>query len=377
MTAIRIGFPLAVLALAQVVSVAQQERDAYLGAYQSWRQADPTLERDAASTGAALGARADKVAAEAAKYYASRKTYLDAQHTAMEQRASAIEALPVAADFTILPVNFAATQGAIVAASINTIAAEPDRMIQRLRQSLELERSALIALNTALEDGQKSLEAVQRSSTAAEQARARLAERYKSLAADFQQDALKTVEAGNSWATYYRALSDAASSAVTRGPALSSVVGPLRAPGVARPPAAGEPGSQPLSPPLPPRAPSITPLPLYRYTGEWNYPSIGAQFHGTQPQSVDLAVREDGGQAKGTMVVRFQVPPGGVIDASMRFTFEGPFQQTRNQSFPLVTNTGARGTLELTPTSVFNMLQVAYKIEGNPPRQGDFLVVKK
>ncbi len=373
MTAGRIGLPLAVLALAQVASVAQQERDAHLGAYQSWRQADPTLERDAASAGAALGARADRVAGEAAKYYASHKTYLDAQRTALEQRASAIEALPVAADFAALPVNFAATQGAIVSASINTIAAEPDRVIQRLRQSLELERSALTALSTALDETRKSLEAVKRSSTTGEQARARLAEHYKSLAADFQRDALQTTEAGTSWASYYRALAEASSSAVTHGPALSSVIAPLRAPGATPPPAAREAGS----PPLLPRAPSITPLPLYRYTGEWNYPSIGAQFHGTQPQSVDLAVREDGGQAKGTMVVRFQVPPGGVIDSSMRFTFEGPFQQTRNQSFPLVTSTGAKGTIELTPTSVFNMLQVAYKIEANPPRQGDFLVVKK
>ncbi len=151
----------------------------------------------------------------------------------------------------------------------------------------------------------------------------------------------------------------------------------LRAPGVTLPPAAREAGSQPLSPPLPPRPPSITPLPLYRYTGEWNYPSVGAQFHGTQPASVDLSGREENGQAKGTMVVRFQVPPGGVVDSSMRFTFEGPFQNARSQSFPFITSTGASGTVELSPTSVFNMLQVAYKFEANPPRVGDFLVVKK
>lgn len=367
------GLPVTLLALAQVAGVAQQEREAYRSAYQSWRQADPNLERDAASAGPALGARADKVAAEAAKYHAARKTYMDAQRTALEQKSSTIDALPVAADFPALPMNFAAAQGAIVTASISTIAAEPDRVIQRLRQSLELERSALAALNTAMEDSQKSLEAVKRSSAATEQARAGLAERYKSLATDFQQDALQTGEAGNLWANYYRALSETARSAVTRGPTLSSVVAPLRAPSAAPQPAA----SEPASPPPPARTPGITPLPLYRYVGEWNYPSIGAQFHGTQPSSVELTVRDESGQAKGTLVVRFQVPPGGVIDSSMRFTFEGPFQSTRTQSFPFVTSTGVKGAIELSPTSVFNMLQVAYKIDANPPRVGDFLVVKK
>ncbi|MSV36303.1 MAG: hypothetical protein EXQ47_12005 [Bryobacterales bacterium] len=147
----------------------------------------------------------------------------------------------------------------------------------------------------------------------------------------------------------------------------------MRAP--RNPPAAGAVETSSPAPVV--RTPASAPLPLYRYTGEWNYPSVGAQFHGTQPVSVELAVREENGQAKGTMVVRFQVPPGGVVDPSMRFTFEGPFQQSRNQSFPLLTSTGAKGTVELTPTTVFNMLQVAYKIETNPPRQGDFLVVKK
>src|SRR5512140_2706169 len=84
---------LGLLALVQAVSVAQQERDAYRQAYQNWRQADPNLERDAAAGGAALGARADKVAAEAAKYFAARKAYLDAQRTAAEQKSSAIEPL--------------------------------------------------------------------------------------------------------------------------------------------------------------------------------------------------------------------------------------------------------------------------------------------
>jgi hypothetical protein len=363
---------LALLASAQEVSVAQQERDAYRDAYQDWRQADPNLERDAAGGGAALGARADKVAAEAAKYFAARKTYLEAQRTAAELKASAIEAV-VTAEFGTLPVNYAATQATSISASITAIAAEPDRLIQRLRQSLEQERNALTALNIALNDSQKGLEAIKRSSVAAEQMRVKIAERFKTLAEDLQQGALQIGEAGNSWASYYRALSEASRGAIARGPLLSTVIGPVRAPSNA--PAAGAVETSSPAPAV--RPPPATALPLYRYTGEWNYPAVGALFHGPQPQSVDMAVREESGQAKGTIVVRFQVPPGGVIDPSLRFTFEGPFQPSRNQSFPLVTGTGVKGTVELTPTSVFNMLQVAYQIETNPPRQGDFLVVKK
>lgn len=183
---------LALLAWAPAVSIAQQERDAYPEAYQNWRQADPNLERDAASGGAALGARADKVAAEAAKYFAARKTYLETQRTAAEQKASAIEAL-VTAEFGTLPVNYAATQATAISAGITAIATEPDPVIQRLRQSLEQERNALTALNSALNDRQKGLEAIKRSSVAAEQARVKIAGQYKTLAGDLQQGALQIV----------------------------------------------------------------------------------------------------------------------------------------------------------------------------------------
>ena len=72
-----------------------------------------------------------------------------------------------------------------------------------------------------------------------------------------------------------------------------------------------------------------------------------------------------------------QVPPGGTIESSVRINFEGPFQNTRNQSFAMTGANGAKGTIELIPGSVFNMLEVNYRFEGAPPRQGDFLVVKK
>src|SRR3979409_274901 len=54
-----------------------ESRDGLQDAYQNWRQTDPTLERDATSAVATLGARADKVSAEGAKYFALRKSYLE------------------------------------------------------------------------------------------------------------------------------------------------------------------------------------------------------------------------------------------------------------------------------------------------------------
>ena len=370
----RSGTFLTVLALAAPL-LAQDDRGPYRDAYKSWQQADPTLERDAATGGATLGARADKAAAEAAKYHAARQAYLEAQRVNAEQKASTIDALPLKAAFDALPLSYTNTQIANIGTSVNAIAADPDRAIQRLRQSLEQERSALTALNSALNDSQRSLDAIKRSSAAAEQARVKLMGHYNTLAADLQHSATQTAAAGTAWAAYYRTLSEVARNEVARGPALPTVTTPVRAPSVAPPRAAS--ASAPGAPAAAAARTPVTPLPLFRYTGEWNYPTVAAQYHGTQPESVDMLVREENGLAKGTLLVRFQVPPGGVIEPSMRINFEGPFQNTRNQSFPMTAANGAKGTLELVPGSVFNMLQVNYKFEGSQARQGDFLVVKK
>src|SRR5258707_13478617 len=73
-------------------------RGAVQEAYRSWRQADPALERDATSTIATLGARADKVSSEGAKYFALRKTYLESLVMDASRQASALEAVNIAPD---------------------------------------------------------------------------------------------------------------------------------------------------------------------------------------------------------------------------------------------------------------------------------------
>src|SRR4051812_37138491 len=132
-----------------MLAIAQQERNAYRDAYRAWRTADPDLERDAATGGATIGARADKVAAQAAKYYAARKVFLDGLKAAEEKKAAAIAPEPIRAAADPVPANYAAAQSTTIAASIETIANDPDKAIQQLRQALEAEHTALTSLSAA------------------------------------------------------------------------------------------------------------------------------------------------------------------------------------------------------------------------------------
>lgn len=367
----------AAAALAQDGAGTQPDRAAYQAAYRDWRAADPNLERDSATAGATLGARADPVAAEAAKYFGARKAYLDALAADAGQRAAALEAVPAPPAFEGNPSGYAASQRATIAASIDAIANDPDRAIQRLRQSLERERAALLALSSALADTQNATGLVERTGANAEQARGKVAQHYRTLAAGLEQTALATGQEGTRWADYYRALSEGA-----RASAVESAEVPVAAPTVAR--MTPEPAPAAISNPAPAaRIRSVTALPLSRYLGSWIYPTVGAQYHGAEPESVDMTVRENNGQAKGSLSVRFRLSASRSADAVVRFDFEGAFQSTRDQSFPLMTASGAKGTVELIPGSAFNLLEVSFTVEGRPGdkpgviRQGNFLLIKK
>jgi hypothetical protein len=418
---------LVTVAFAQTAAVNQPDRTFYQAAFRAWRAADPDLERDTASGDATLGARADRVAAEAAKYFVARKGYLDALETDTERKAVAVEPSLAPSQFESNPASIAEAQSKMITASINAVANDPDRAIQRLRQALERERTALALLSSALNDTQTGRENVERASAAAEQSRGAVVQHYRTLSANLKQAAIQTQEAGPMWADYYRALSDGArgvpsrevappvtsaapesapavsrpAPSVTAAPAVVSSAVPTTAPAVSQPVAPEptttvNPTPAPASDPAPASAPApapsvasssasttprlpITPVPLSRYVGAWVYPTVGAQYHGPEPESVDMIVREDNGRAKGTLVVRFRVAQGGPIEPVVRFDFEGPFQSTRNQSFPLVTSKGATGNVELLPGNAFNLLEVSFSAEDRPGtiRQGNFLLIKK
>jgi hypothetical protein len=343
-------------------ALAQQGREAQQQARQNWRQTDPNLERDAATAGATLGARADKAAAEAAKYFAARKAYLESLAADAGQRASAVDALNVAPETAPNMETYLGGQTTTLGASIETIARDPDRGIQQLRQALERERAAVAALSAGSKDVQKAQEAVAQAASSAEQARVQTLELYQKLAASLKQSAQITEQSGTAWASYFRSLSDAARSAAV--PMTSSAPGPA-SPVAVVPPAAV--------------ARNIPLVPLSRYVGAWTYPTVGAHYHGAQPLSAELVVREENGRAGGTLSARFKLPPGNAGDPEVRFDFEGTFQGSRDQRFAVTTSDGAKGTLELIPGPAFNLLEVNFSTDAKPGmvRQANFLLVKK
>jgi hypothetical protein len=345
-----------------------QVRDALQEAYRNWRQTDPGLERDATSAGATLGARADKAAAEAAKYFAARKAYLDNLASDANRKASVIEAVNLAPETAAGLEAYLGAQRTILESSARTISRDSDPGIQPLLQAFDRERSALAALSAAIRDMRKTEDALASSSAAAEQGRAQTAEHYQKLAASFQQSAQLVEESGNAWAMYYRSLSSAARSA----PAPVTSAAPVRAPNSAEAGTATVPNSAP-APSGPP------PIPLSRYVGSWTYGIVGSNFHGVEPQLVEMELRSENGRIHGTLFARFKLPPGGPTDPIVRFSFEGPFENSRTQKFPITTSNGAPGIVELLPGPAFNLLEVNFSTYDKPGmvRQGNFLLMKK
>jgi hypothetical protein len=343
-------------------------------AYRHWRETDPNLERDATSAGATLGARADKVAAEAAKYFSLRKDYLESRAADARRAAALLEPVTLSAEPPPSLERFLSVQDTILRSSIDTVVHDPDRAIQQLRASLERERAAVGAIATALKDSQKSQEAAAQTSRAAEEARKKTAEDYQKLAAGLDESQQLVEKSGAAWAGYYRALSDAARRA--ESPVTSS--GPPL-PAAGREPAAVTPAPSNSAAASTPPARSTPPVPLARYVGAWTYPTLGAHYHGAQPESADLVVREQNGQASGSLSARFRLPPGSTENPLVRFDFSGTFGSTRAQRFAVTTASGATGTLELIPGPAFNLLEVNFSIADKPGtiHQGNFLLIKQ
>ena len=336
-------------------------------AYRHWRETDPNLESDATPAGATLGARADKVAAEAAKYFSLRKDYLEGRAADARRGVSVLEPVNVALDALPNLDRFLSSQDTLLKSTIDTVARDPDRAVQQLRASLERERAAIAAIGTALKDSQRSQEAAAQTSRAADVPRAKASEEYQKLAASLQESEQLTDKSGDAWAAYYRALSDAARGATapvsSAGPALPST-GPELATSNAVPAPAARP---------------VPPVPLVRYVGAWIYPTVGAHYHGMQPESAELVVREENGQASGTLTARFKLDAGSTDNPVLRFDFAGAFGGTRAQKFAVTTANGATGTLELIPGPAFNLLEVNFNTGDQPGtiHQGNFLLIKK
>ena len=342
----------AALALTLLAAVS---RDPYRDAYKAWRQADPTLERDAASAGPALAADIDRVSNEATKYSAARSVFLAQSAAEQEHRLAFLNQERAATPLTDpVPAQIVTSEMAAVRHSLETYGNDPDPGIRRVRNMLERENLALVALGSILADSQKTADQARSASVSEQQARGKALGQMRDASAAFNQQITETNQEGAAWADYYRLLSDA-----TRG----TVPAPVTPPSL--PPA--EP--KPLSSALPS-------LPLARYTGVWVFPAVNGLFHGPQPEFADLVIHEENGRASGTLFARFKVSSG---DPVIRFDFSGEFQKTRNQLFNLETSDGAKGTIELIPGPAFNLLEVNFQTEQKPGKitQANAVLVKK
>jgi hypothetical protein len=351
---------LAALLLAAMTLWAQSGREAYRNAYRAWREADPSLEHDAATGGAQFGVRADRIAAEAGKYCEERRAFLDRFARESEQKLAWLEtptgappALPAAAG------EFLTGQAAAVRRGIDTLAKDPDSGIQQVRNMLERENVALSVLGAAIATRQTAAAQLDLATAAMDSARLKALDLNRAFAAGTKLTGQGAAAEAPAWGEYYRTLSEEARGAPTTGP-VSSVI----------PSRPADPG--------PRSAPSITPLPLVRYTGDWMFPQKG-MYHGTQPESVDLVVREDNGRCNGTMEGRFILPPGGAGDPVLRFEFSGEFKNSARQSFPLTTSDGATGTIDLIPGGAFNLLEINVQIAASPGKvqQANVVLIKK
>jgi len=348
-----------------VLCLAQRTRDDYRAAYNAWRQTDPNLEGEASAGGGPVAQRADRMAAEAAKFAAARKAFLEDTLADQSKRIAWLEnaaagAEPAAAN-TKPDAQFIAAETARVARTINTFANDPDKGIQQLRLALARERAALDALGQAVVERQKSADAADLATDAIAQARAKSLEQSRAMLEGLKDAAAQTGQEAEAWAEYYRKLGEGAQGAatpITQAP-----------PGV--PPAN-------LANPAP-APPTVTPMPLARYVGAWTFPQSNGLYHGSQPEFIDVLVYEDNGRAAGTVFGRFKLPPGSTADPVLRFDFAGNFQPTRNQVFNLVTSDGTKGTVELIPGPAFNLLEVNFQTEPKPGkiRQADVVLVKK
>jgi hypothetical protein len=357
-----------------------ESRDGYRAAYKSWREADPTLERDAGTAGEALAPRTAKAADAAAAYAAARSAFLrDRSDRHAENlrwlRESEGQTLP---DLSPAPdlIRFVNREINAVNAGASAFANDPDRAIQQLRQAFERERTALEALQAAVTDRQNAEEKVARTALAVEQARGKALEQYPLLAAALAQSAELIKQEATAWAAYYPALADASrmpALPVSTAPGSNTPVSSVPASNVQSDAARIIASTDPA-----PRAPSITTLPLSRYVGIWGY-QAGGLFHGTEPEVVDVVVHEENGHAMGTVYARFKLPKGSTGDPVLRFNFSGDFRATRNQTFALETSEGAKGTIDLIPAGPFNVLEVNFETEVKPGKihQGDMLLVKQ
>ena len=384
---------------------AQSGRDAYRDAFKTWRQADPNLELDAA-TSPDLSQRTGPAAAAAARYAVARAAYLRNSGAQASQSLQGLNTrlnpdadLAPAVDMQKLVAQFTSQ----VSMQISTYADEADPALQPVRQALTKERAALVALSGAISDRQKTVTNATGALLAVEQARERTAEPFQAMAGALQGAASGMDQEAMAWTEYYRLLAAGAAPPVapatanpTEGEARSGntplVIGGVRinnpSPNLAKgaasePAAAGEPRANNPSGAIAPRINNPATLPVNtpsgsRFLGSWTYPP-GGLYHGPQPDTADFEVNQEGGKLTGTLDVNFW-PFGDITSkTSLHLEFSGTPGTKRAQSFPLVTSEGVKGSIDLIPGPAFNLLEINFYTERSPGKmtQGNLMLLRK
>lgn len=343
--------------------IGQTGRDAYRQAYDVWQQAQANLERDAGRGAAAQVAQADRSAAAVVTFEATRLAYLKSSAENAAQRRRILQTPVTRPSPDLMPpavASLAAAELQTVTRAISKFAADKDRGIQQLRQSMERERVALAALTDTIQVHQKAISATSAAIATLEQARGKTAAAFADQTSQFSQTVARMDGESAAWTAYYSQLAEAIQIA-------------------SAPPAAPTVDVSKSVPTAGPRNASISPVPLVRYVGTWTYPTVNGVFHGPQPESVTLEVQEQNGHADGNVEARFKRLPGSANDPLVRFKFAGDIAATPTQKFTLTTSDGASGVIELIPGPAFNLLEVNFQtdLQPNKIRSGNFILVKK
>jgi hypothetical protein len=361
--------------------LAQAPED-YKTPYDDWARNGARLERDAETARERLAARTDLAASDAARYETARQAFFEAQRARLVDAADRIQplALPLETPADGATKELIATADAGLTKSIAALASDPDEGIQRLRRALDKERNALAAIKLAMDARGSAGGATKSADDSVQRAAQAADEQLKTLAASFGQSASGAARLAEAWRAYYRALANGARGISN---ADAEPVSGLRT----RPPApagAPDPASSPSrSAATPPSAPvpavrTANGLPLPRYTGAWEYlKGVSTFTKGLPPTMFDVVVKFENGQLSGTVSAAFDVLPKA--DPSVNFTFVGPMQAEREQSFPLETAEGVKGQVQLIPTSVFNLLEVRFTLENAAGKvsESDVVLIKK
>jgi len=390
-----------------------QSPDAYREAYAAWQSASANLEVDAAKAGELLAVKTDAASPAAVKYEQARKAFFQAQGAPLKEAAQRLQPMQMPADSSATKAadDMVATEEPALAKNITVLGNDPDEGIRQLRQALEKERAALLAVRDAAAARKAAAAAAQTAAAAAEHARMGATENTNAIAANFQQSADAEAKMIAAWPAYYRSLAEGA-----RGKSAAATVSSIAPARVARPAAANS-SSANTAPPasVPPRSPAPNqpasprasapvianpvianpvvanaasgapaaaasvqpPVPLARYTGSWGWTQGVSNYSGEPPTMFDVIVKVDNGQVQGIVSAAFLV--GRTREPSVRFTFNGPLQATRNQVFSLKTNDGITGTVELIPGPAFNLLEVKFNLDAAPRKvsTSDVTLLKK